>query len=104
MDKRTLSDQSNINEFCGYTVLLHQIKYRVQLAQQRSIYAANEEMLRMYWDIGELLQKSQDIDGWGKKTLERLSIDLKNAYPVIKGLPCGICNIWFNSIMRIIKS
>lgn len=84
MDKRTLSDQSNINEFCGYTVLLHQIKYRVQLAQQRSIYAANEEMLRMYWDIGELLQKSQDIDGWGKKTLERLSIDLKNAYPVIK--------------------
>lgn len=85
MDKRTLSDQSNINEFCGYTVLLHQIKYRVQLAQQRSIYAANEEMLRMYWDIGELLQKSQDIDGWGKKTLERLSIDLKNAYPVIKG-------------------
>ena len=49
MDKRTLSDQSNINEFCGYTVLLHQIKYRVQLAQQRSIYAANEDADKL-WD------------------------------------------------------
>ena len=24
-------------------------------------------------------------DGWGKKTLERLSIDLKNEYPKVKG-------------------
>ena len=39
----------------------------------------------MYWDIGELLKKSQMADGWGKKTLERLSIDLKNEYPKVKG-------------------
>ena len=35
-------------------------------------YAANEEMLRMYWDIGGMLQQSQDADGWGKKTLQRI--------------------------------
>lgn len=72
--------------FSGYATLLHQIKQRVLLAQQRAIYAANEEMLRMYWDIGEMLQQSQDADGWGKKTLHRLSMDLKNDYPEIKGL------------------
>ena len=73
------------NEIFDYSYLLSQVKRRVALAQQRAIYAANEEMLYMYWDIGELLKKSQIADGWGKKTLERLSIDLKNEYPKVKG-------------------
>lgn len=73
------------DSFRSYATLLRQIKQRVLLAQQRSIYAANEEMLRMYWDIGSMLQQSQQADGWGKKTLQRLSVDLKNDYPEIKG-------------------
>ena len=74
------------DSFRGYAKLLRQIKQRVLLAQQRAIYAANEEMLRMYWDIGGMLQQSQEADGWGKKTLQRLAVDLKNDYPEIKGL------------------
>ena len=73
------------NNFHGYAVLLRKIKQRVLIAQQRAIYAANEEMLRMYWDVGEMLQKNQDADGWDKKTLQRLSVDLKNEYSEIKG-------------------
>lgn len=73
------------DSFSNYAALLRQIKQRVLLAQQRAIYAANEEMLRMYWDIGKMLQQSQQTDGWGKKTLQRLSVDLKNDYPEIKG-------------------
>ena len=49
------------------------------------MYAANEELLRMNWDIGEMLTKSQEADGWGKKTLQRLTVDLKNEYPERKG-------------------
>ena len=49
------------------------------------MYAANEELLRMNWDIGEMLTKSQETDGWGKKTLQRLAVDLKNEYPERKG-------------------
>ena len=73
------------DNFRGYAALLRKIKQRVLLAQQRVIYAANEEMLRMYWDVGEMLQQSQDADGWGKKTLQRLAADLKNDYSEIKG-------------------
>lgn len=64
---------------------MRQIRQRVLLAQQRVIYAANEEMLGMYWDIGKMLQQSQQTDVWGKKTMQRLSVDLKNDYPEIKG-------------------
>ena len=33
----------------------------------------------------EMLTKSQETDGWGKKTLQRLAVDLKNEYPERKG-------------------
>ena len=66
------------DNFRGYAALLRKIKQRVLLAQQRVIYAANEEMLRTYWNVGEMLQQSQDADGWGKKTLQRLAVDLKD--------------------------
>lgn len=90
--KKRMAKNTNIqvvdnltDNFRGYAALLRKIKQRVQVAQQRAIYAVNEEMLRMYWDIGEMLQQSQDIDGWGQKTLQRLSVDLKNDYSEIQG-------------------
>ena len=79
------ADGNLTDNFRGYAALLRKIKQRVLIAQQRVIYAANEEMLRMYWDVGEMLQQSQDADGWGKKTLQRLAVDLKNDYSEIKG-------------------
>lgn len=82
-DKQAIDNLAD--NFRGYAALLRRIKQRVLVAQQRAIYAANEEMLRMYWDIGGMLQQSQDADGWGKKTLQRLSVDLKNDYSEIKG-------------------
>ena len=66
-------------------------------------YAANEEMLRMYWDIGGMLQQSQDADGWGKKTLQRLAEDLKNDYSEIKGFTVR-SNIWCSFSMSIIRT
>ena len=72
-------------EIQTYTTLLRHIKQRVAQAQQRAFFSANEEMLRMYWDVGEMLTRSQMEDGWGQKTLERLSVDLKNEFPKIKG-------------------
>ena len=90
--KKSMAKNTNIqvtdnltDNFHGYAALLRKIKQRVLLAQQRVIYAANEEMLRMYWDVGEMLQQSQDADGWSKKTLQRLAVDLKNDYSEIKG-------------------
>ena len=85
-EKTIISPNDPIEKgFPSYIALLQQIKHRVIVAQKRAIYAANEEVLRMYWDIGELLERNQVLDGWGKKTLQRLSTDLKNEYPEIKG-------------------
>ena len=85
MEQEHKQGELSIGNFQKYPVLLKQIKQRISFAQQKAMYAANEELLRMNWDIGEMLTKSQETDGWGKKTLQRLSIDLKNEYPERKG-------------------
>ena len=69
----------------NYSTLLRQVKKRVTLAQQRAIFAANEELLRMYWDLGQMLYAAQQAKGWGKGTLAKLSQDMKNEYPREKG-------------------
>ena len=63
----------------------------MQLAQKRAIFSASEEMLRMYWDIGEMLSVRQKEAGWGTKFLERVAIDLKNEFPEIKGFSVRNC-------------
>jgi predicted nuclease of restriction endonuclease-like (RecB) superfamily len=84
----TMSLPINITE---YTQLLNQIKQRVQLAQKRAIFSVSAEMLRMYWDIGEMLFNKQKEAGWGTKILERISADLKNDFPDIKGFSVRNC-------------
>ena len=73
------------NNIGNYSNLLRQVKQRVALAQQRAIFAANEELLHMYWDLGRILYEAQSSEGWGKGTLARLSADMKNEYPEEKG-------------------
>lgn len=77
----------------NYATLLKQVKARVALAQKKAIYAANEEMLTLYWDIGKLLSESQQQIGWGNNALEQLSKDLKNDYPKIKGFSVRNCQV-----------
>ena len=76
---------TSANIISSYPSLLRQVKQRVALAQQRAIYAANEELLRMYWDLGQMLHNVKNAEGWGKGTLVRLSQDMKNEYPEEKG-------------------
>ena len=40
-----------MGNFQGYPSLLRQIKHRVSFAQQKAMYAANEELLRMNWEV-----------------------------------------------------
>jgi hypothetical protein len=85
-----MSKTQNIEQF-SYPNLLAQVKERVKLAQQRAIYAANDELLRMYWDIGHILCEEKKKIGWGNGALKRLSEDMHNYYPEIKGFSVRNC-------------
>ena len=43
-------------------------------------------MLELYWDIGKTIVEKQKEEGWGTKLIERMSKDLKSAFPKMTGL------------------
>lgn len=69
----------------GYAELLSDIKQRVRHAQTRAVLAVNAELIRLYWDIGALIDKRQKKEGWGAGVIPRLARDLHNALPEEKG-------------------
>ncbi len=68
-----------------YPELLGQIKQRIRQGQTRAIFSANAEMISMYWDIGRMLHERQKREGWGAGVIPRLSKDIHNELPEIKG-------------------
>ena len=48
--------------------------------------AANSAMVILYWDIGRLILERQEREGWGAKVIDRLSADLREAFPDMSGL------------------
>ena len=69
-----------------YTEVLGNIKERIQSERLRVTLAANATMVLLYWDIGTVILDRQKQEGWGAKVIDRLSHDLKNAFPDMTGL------------------
>jgi len=69
-----------------YGDLLAKIKQRIGTERLRTVMAANSAMVMLYWDIGRLILERQEREGWGAKTIDRLSADLCEAYPDMSGL------------------
>ncbi len=69
----------------GYVDWLTELKTRIHTAQQRAALAVNRELVLLYWQIGRDILARQAAQGWGAKVIERLSQDLRSAFPEMKG-------------------
>ena len=74
-----------MSELTFYKTLLIDIKQRIRQAQTKAILSANSELISMYWDIGKMLVEKQKVAGWGAAVIPRLSKDIRNELPEIKG-------------------
>ena len=72
-------------EFRHYASLLEEIRDRIRQAQVSAVLSANREMLLLYWDVGRMIHMRQKEEGWGAGVIPRLSRDLQNELPEIKG-------------------
>jgi predicted nuclease of restriction endonuclease-like (RecB) superfamily len=68
-----------------YASLFGDIKQRIRQSQTRALLAVNAELIRLYWDIGLLIDERQGASKWGVGVAKKLSIDLKNDMPDEKG-------------------
>lgn len=70
----------------GYAEALAAIKQRIRTTRLRIVFAANSSLVLLYWDIGRMILARQHREGWGAKVIDRLSVDLRAAYPEMGGL------------------
>ena len=68
-----------------YAAWLSDLKQRIQGARHRALLAANDEQIRLYHDIGRDIIERHGRQAWGTKVIERLSADLRAAFPDMKG-------------------
>lgn len=69
----------------GFPKLLEEIKARIQLAQTCTMQAVNAELVRLYWDIGRMIDARQQQAGWGAGVIPRLARGLRSELPELKG-------------------
>ena len=70
----------------GSSDWLSELKTKIHSAQQRATLAVNQELVLLYWQIGQDILTRQAELGWGAKVIERLAHDLRTAIPDMKGL------------------
>ena len=70
-------------EYAGF---LADLKERITHERIRAVLSANSAMVLLYWDIGHAILARQEQEGWGAKVIDRLSLDLKIAFPDMSGL------------------
>ena len=68
-----------------YPGMLAEIRQRIQTAQTRAMLGVNAELIRLYWEIGQMLDARQQSEGWGAAVIPRLARDIRNELPEVKG-------------------
>ena len=69
----------------GYADWLTSLKTHISGARQRATLAVNQELVRLYHHIGTEILERQTRQGWGARVIDRLAIDLRAAFPEMKG-------------------
>ncbi len=77
---------SNLSEMPeGYAEFLSGLKERITQERIKAVMSANAALVLMYWDMGSSILERQQNEGWGAKVIDRLSHDLKSAFPDMSG-------------------
>ncbi len=69
----------------NYQHFLKEIKEQIRHERFKTVMSANKSMILMYWNIGKAILEQQDNQGWGAKVIDRMSYDLKEAFPDMSG-------------------
>ncbi len=70
----------------GYGETLRELTELIRETRLRTVLSANAAMIQMYWGMGRTILARQAKEGWGAKVIDRLSADLREAFPDMSGL------------------
>ena len=68
-----------------YKNWINVLKHRIAKARHKAALSLNSALIKLYWYIGEEIIIKEKQAGWGSGFIERLSRDLTDAFPDMKG-------------------
>jgi predicted nuclease of restriction endonuclease-like (RecB) superfamily len=78
-------DSTTILTTPEYRQFIEDLKARVTTARISAARAVNRDLILLYWDIGRAIVEKQQTLGWGESVVDRVSRDLKEAFPATTG-------------------
>ncbi len=69
----------------AYREFVASLKQRVQAAQIKAARAVNTQLIRLYWELGKLINEKQQASGWGDAVIEQIAKDLTRELGGLKG-------------------
>jgi len=79
------NNHSEVTNTKNYQTFLKEIKQQIQSSQVKAIGAVKSEMTILYFNIGKAITQKQKEEGWGAMVIKKLSLDLRNELPKVKG-------------------
>jgi predicted nuclease of restriction endonuclease-like (RecB) superfamily len=68
-----------------YNDFIKQLKQKIQTSQIKASIRVNEELLKLYWDMAQMIIAKQKESSWGDSIIQKISRDLQEEFPNIKG-------------------
>jgi len=68
-----------------YKQWISEIKDKIRSSQIKASLSVNNEMLKLYWDLGRSISDKLTTSNWGTKVVAKLSEDLRRAFPDFEG-------------------
>lgn len=75
-----------------YKNFLQELKQKIYSAKSKAILSANRIMIELYFDIGKDIVAKQEVLGWGKSVVEKMSKDLIGEFGEKSGYSTS--NLW----------
>ena len=86
MSKQIKAQDGSLHLDKEYMEFFSGIKTRLKTAQIRAALAANSELIKFYWELGNDLIEKQKTQKWGAHFLEQFSHDMRQTFPEMQGL------------------
>ena len=81
------------NNITQYGAFIKEIKDLIYRRQYEAMKKVNTELMQLYWEIGEEIDRQQRERGLGKSIVEVLAQELQKEFPGVKGFTAR--NLWF---------
>ena len=79
-------------ELTPYGSFIKDIKDLIYRHQYEAMKQVNTELIHLYWEMGEEIDRKQREQGWGKSVVEILAKELQKEFPGVQGFSAR--NLW----------